>query len=132
MATVEKLQLSLGTMTFGKGAQISDASQVDKVVNRFIEGTKSNNLDTAYIYNSGETELILNEIMHNGKHELRNHKLFIATKAAPRGEMTLNRKDVRAQLETSLQRLGVSSVDLFYLHMPDIKNPIEETLKVTN
>jgi len=32
------------------------------------------------------------------------------------------------QLEKSLESLQVSSVDLFYLHLPDHETPIEETL----
>ena len=32
------------------------------------------------------------------------------------------------QLETSLKRLGVPSVKLFYLHAPDVETPLETSL----
>ena len=38
------------------------------------------------------------------------------------------RDGVIQQLEKSLESLQVSSIDLFYLHMPDHETPIEETL----
>ena len=40
----------------------------------------------------------------------------------------LRRDGVIQQLEKSLESLQVSSIDLFYLHMPDHETPIEETL----
>lgn len=56
----------------------------------------------------------------------------IATKANPWDGKTLKPESVRSQLETSLQRLGTDSVDLFYLHAPDHQNPIQDTLKACN
>jgi len=40
----------------------------------------------------------------------------------------LRRDGIIQQLEKSLESLQVSSIDLFYLHMPDHETPIEETL----
>jgi len=40
----------------------------------------------------------------------------------------LSPKLLRMQVETSLQRLQVSSVKLLYLHAPDVETPLEETL----
>nr|XP_005986120.1 PREDICTED: aflatoxin B1 aldehyde reductase member 2 [Latimeria chalumnae] len=53
----------------------------------------------------------------------------IATKANPWDGKTLKPESVRSQLETSLKRLKLQSVDLFYLHAPDHETPIEETLR---
>ena len=36
------------------------------------------------------------------------------------------------QLNTSLQSLQVDRVDIFYLHWPDHKLPVEDTLKAVN
>ena len=38
-------------------------------------------------------------------------------------------ESVLYQAETSLSNLQTESIDLFYLHGPDIKTPIEETLE---
>ena len=40
--------------------------------------------------------------------------------------------DVKNQLNTSLQSLQVDKVDIFYLHWPDHKLPIEDTLRAVN
>ena len=39
---------------------------------------------------------------------------------------------VLEQLNESLKRLKKNSVELFYLHAPDHKTPIEETLRAVN
>ena len=41
----------------------------------------------------------------------------------------LSTDGVRQQVNTSLQRLKSDSVDILYLHAPDHKTPIEETLQ---
>ena len=56
----------------------------------------------------------------------------IATKANPWNGKTLKPESVRSQLESSLQRLQTDCVDLFYLHIPDRQNPIQDTLKACN
>lgn len=58
--------------------------------------------------------------------------MSIATKANPWDGKTLKPESVRAQLETSLQRLQTDCVDLFYLHAPDHQNPIQDTLRACN
>lgn len=56
----------------------------------------------------------------------------VATKANPWEGKTLKPDCLRSQLETSLQRLQLKSVDLFYLHAPDHGTPVEETLQACN
>lgn len=56
----------------------------------------------------------------------------IATKANPWEGKTLKPESVRSQLETSLKRLRVQSVDIFYLHAPDHQNPVQDTLQACN
>ncbi|XP_019367463.1 PREDICTED: aflatoxin B1 aldehyde reductase member 2 isoform X2 [Gavialis gangeticus] len=56
----------------------------------------------------------------------------IATKANPWEGKTLKPASVRSQLETSLERLRRSTVELFYLHAPDHETPVEETLQACN
>ncbi|KAK5872666.1 hypothetical protein PBY51_013345 [Eleginops maclovinus] len=56
----------------------------------------------------------------------------IATKADPWNGKTLKPDSVCSQLESSLQRLQTECVDLFYLHIPDCQNPIQDTLKACN
>merc|ERR1740120_329940 len=40
----------------------------------------------------------------------------------------LSKQSVMEQCNTSLQKLGVESIDLFYLHSPDIETDLDDTL----
>ncbi|XP_065915687.1 aflatoxin B1 aldehyde reductase member 2-like [Dysidea avara] len=55
-------------------------------------------------------------------------KVILATKINSFHPDGLSRKGVFEQAETSLNSLQVPSVDILYLHLPDHKTPIEETL----
>ena len=52
----------------------------------------------------------------------------MATKANP-FYATLTKEGVTKQADTSLGSLQIPCVDIFYLHAPDHKTPIEETLE---
>lgn len=65
--------------------------------------------------------------------EMPRAEIVISTKAGfpmwpgPYGEGT-SRKSLLANIDQSLQRLGVDHVDIFYAHRADPNTPIEETL----
>ncbi len=110
----------LGTMTF--------ASQVDHdtsagMISAFRQAG-FDELDSAFVYNNGKTEELLGDL--NTRDVLHGCKL--ATKVNP---LTggLGAESVDKQFTTSLQRMGVDSVDLLYLHQPDLDVPIRETLQ---
>ncbi|KAF7290631.1 Aldo-keto reductase [Mycena indigotica] len=82
--------------------------------------------DTAHIYNDSE-ELLGKWFKRTGKRS----EIFLATKfgipadgSGPRGDPAF----VREQFATSIQRLGVDYVDLYYQHRVDPKTPIEVTV----
>ncbi len=111
----------LGTMTFGKQV---DESTSDRLLGLFLDAGYQE-LDTAYVYGDGATEEILGRILTKERWQ----QIYLATKANPWVEAGLRPESVRHQLETSLQRLQTESVDLFYLHSPDLNTPIEATLE---
>ncbi|XP_030078282.1 aflatoxin B1 aldehyde reductase member 2 isoform X2 [Microcaecilia unicolor] len=108
----------LGTMEFGRR---TSADVSGEMCREFLARGHSE-LDTALMYADGESERIL------GKLAL-GEQVKIATKANPLEGKTFKAESVRTQLESSLKHLKTSSVDLFYLHMPDHETPIEETLR---
>lgn len=83
--------------------------------------------DTANIYGDSE-ELIGKWFRRTGKRD----KIFLATKFG--AEHTKPNyadgtpENARACLKRSLERLGVETIDLYYLHRPDPTVPIEETV----
>jgi aryl-alcohol dehydrogenase-like predicted oxidoreductase len=83
--------------------------------------------DTANAYNDGESERILGRAIGKDR-----DRCILATKvgyARVQGKLEgLSRARVLAAIEESLGRLGTDRVDLYYLHVPDRRTPIDETL----
>ena len=114
----------LGTMTFGE--QIFESEAI-RIIDAFLE-RGYNRLDTAYVYNGGESERIIGKCLKN----LSREKLLIDTKANPRVTGKLDAHAIRHQLEESLRRLNIDYIDCFYLHFPDRNVPIEEAAETVN
>ncbi|XP_016277567.2 aflatoxin B1 aldehyde reductase member 4-like [Monodelphis domestica] len=116
----------LGTMEMGRRM---DGSTSAAVVQAFLE-RGHRELDTAFMYSDGQSESIVGSLglgLGDG-----GSRAKIATKANPWDGKSLRAESVRSQLETSLERLQCSRVDLFYLHAPDHGTPVEETLSACN
>ena len=111
----------LGTMTF---ADQADGMASLTMLEKFSKAG-NNQLDTAYVYNNGATELLLGNIIDVN----RRSDFYIASKVNPWNDNGLKAKEVERQLQVSLSRLKTSYVDLLYLHAPDLDTPIEKTLK---
>lgn len=82
-------------------------------------------VDAAYVYNDGACEEILGECLER----FEPGSFSVATKANPRVTGRLDRESVVMQLEGSLARLGLGSVDVFYLHFPDRSTSLESALE---
>jgi pyridoxine 4-dehydrogenase len=77
-------------------------------------------IDTAHVYRGGESEETIGAaVSPDGA--------FIATKG---GYGDARREVLSAQIEESLRRLRRDSIDLYYLHKPDPRTPLEESLGV--
>jgi aflatoxin B1 aldehyde reductase len=111
----------LGTMTFGNQV---DQTTADKMLGLFLDSGHTE-IDTAYLYTGGKSETILGKILKG----IDRDSYSIATKAAPQVKGSLRPEAVEEQLVTSLKRLGLDYVDIFYLHMPDLTTPVELTLQ---
>jgi aryl-alcohol dehydrogenase-like predicted oxidoreductase len=81
--------------------------------------------DTAESYGGGGgSERMLGELL-----EGRREQVVLATKFAWSGEGDADGDGVRRSIAGSLERLRTDYVDLYYLHRPDPRTPIEETLR---
>ena len=111
----------LGTMNFGPQVFAEDS---ETMVRHFLESGHEE-IDAAYVYNKGETERILGDVLEHPDTAVAS----VATKVNPRITGKLDEASIADQLEESLRRLRKESVDLLYLHFPDPSTALEETLE---
>ncbi len=111
----------LGTMNFGPQVGVEDSL---KMVELFLsEGFDE--FDTAYVYNNGDSEKYLGNALKN----IDCGSPIIASKVNPRVSGKLDRESIQGQLQESLSRLELESIDILYLHFPDPTTPLYETLE---
>jgi len=115
------MKLILGTMTFGDQV---DQPSAEALLTSFTEAGHDE-LDTAHTYCEGRTEEMLGRMMTPAYRE----DLYIASKVNPWNDGGLQPAEVRRQFGEILERLGCDSIDLLYLHSPDLETPIAQTLK---
>jgi aryl-alcohol dehydrogenase-like predicted oxidoreductase len=108
--------IAVGTMNFGGR---TPADEARRIVDRALERGVTL-FDTANVYNKGESEKIVGAAL--------NGRAQVATKCGAMGE-GLARARVLAACDESLKRLRRDAIDLYYLHVPDPKTPIAETLE---
>lgn len=111
--------VSAPIISFGTAGVVSYDTETRNEIFNTLERHNVKELDTAYVYNKSEE--ILGEIG-------APKKFSVSTKAPGFGPGRMSKQNVLEGIETSLKRLGVSSVDIYYLHSPDTSVPIEETL----
>lgn len=114
------MKLILGTMTFGDQVE-QDAAQ--NLLRQFTDAG-NNELDTAHTYCEGRTEKMLGRILPTQP----SQDLYIASKVNPWNDEGLQAQQVLKQFDESLERLDRDSIDLLYLHSPDLDTPVEQTL----
>ena len=117
--------LTLGTMMFG-GATSTE------VALRIIQNARDrgiNSMDTADVYNDGETEIIMGKAIN----EARDYWV-LASKVANRmgdgpNQAGFSRKWVMEGVEASLRRLQTDYLDILYLHRDFPGQSLEEPLR---
>lgn len=117
------INLILGTMTFGENVFPPEA---DKIVEDYLKNGGLE-IDTAYVYNNGDCERLLGEILPRLENPYK-----ISTKINPRISGKLDGEAAFKQLNESLERMKISSVDTVYLHFPDPNTPVDDVLSAMN
>jgi len=117
--------VGLGCNNFGFVASMN-VEESREVIDKAIE-VGVNFFDTSDSY--GSSEEILGEVLGE-----RRKKIILATKVGakpnPEGQKSgASRSYILAEVEESLRRLRTDWIDLYQIHYPDPKTPIEETLR---
>lgn len=115
---------ALGTMTFGTE---TDEAEAHRQLNLFVDrgGTL---IDTADVYGDGESESIIGRWLHS---RTPGDSVVVATKGRfkpPAGLAGASRRSLVHSVDSSLERLGVDHIDVYFVHGWDDETPIEETL----
>jgi aryl-alcohol dehydrogenase-like predicted oxidoreductase len=121
-------ELCLGCMMFG--GRTDEAASLD-IIDRAID-SGINFLDTANVYSRGRSEEVVGKALkRNGKRD----SIVLATKVHGRMDdedpnaAGNHRRHVIEQCEASLSRLKTDHIDLYQIHRPDSRIPIDETLR---
>ena len=118
--------VGLGCNNFGRRA---DLEMTGRVVNTALD-LGINLLDTADVYGgNGLSEEFMGKVLQG-----RRNEAVLATKFAMKmGEGPMksggSRRYIMAAVEDSLRRLQTDHIDLYQMHAPDPKTPIDETLR---
>ena len=130
-SSLEVSVIGLGTNAVGGHNLFEDLNEED---GKDLVRTAINNgvtfIDTADIYGLGRSEELVGEVLK----EFKREDYVVATKGAQNftnldNVHTDNRPEYfRRAIESSLKRLQLDYVDLYYLHFPDNKTPFAESI----
>ena len=117
--------IGLGTNNFGRRV---DAKGTDTVVSHALD-VGINLVDTSNSYGGTLSEEYIGRALR-GKRD----QAIVATKVSSRmgdgpNQAGNSRQHIMTEVENSLRRLGTDYIDLYQIHFPDPKTPIDETLR---
>ncbi len=117
--------IGIGGNQFGRAV---DEQQTARIIHRAID-RGINFIDTADMYTGSVSEQFIGKAL-----EGRRDQVVLATKTGMRmndgPEGTgLSRRRIMNSVEASLKRLNTDYIDLYYMHAPDARTPIDETMR---
>ncbi|ELZ26214.1 oxidoreductase, aryl-alcohol dehydrogenase like protein [Halogeometricum pallidum JCM 14848] len=129
---MEVSKICLGCMSFGTSdwrEWVLDEEEGKELVDRAIE-LGINFFDTANMYSRGESERVLGEALEGRREEaVVATKVFFQMDEEDPNSGGLSRKAIEQELDNSLDRLGMDTVDLLQIHRNDPETPMETTLR---
>jgi aryl-alcohol dehydrogenase-like predicted oxidoreductase len=131
-------EIALGAVGWGTRA---DERRVEELY-ALYRNAGGNVIDTAHVYaawlpnGNGSSERAVGELLR--RRNDRRH-IVLVTKGGhpsmegyPRPDAYMSPERVRRDIEESLQRLGVETIDLYFLHRDDPRVPVGEVIAVMN
>jgi aryl-alcohol dehydrogenase-like predicted oxidoreductase len=117
--------IGFGAWEAGGGSEWGPSPPEEQVLEaiRTVFETGIDWIDTAEVYGRGRSEELVGKAVAGRRDEVR-----LASKVAPvPGGSGFRAEQVRAACEGSLRRLGTEHLDVYQLHWPDGRTPVEET-----
>ena len=126
-------RICLGCMGFGTPSWrdwVLDEVESRPLLERAID-LGINFFNTANMYSDGESERVLGNVLaeYDDDWPVIATKVFNPMDEDNPNSWGLSRKAIEQELENSLERLGVDTIDLYQTHRWDYRTPIEETLR---
>ena len=114
--------VGMGTWEIG-GGMMNNASRDEEAVEALILGLELGMtlVDTAEMYGAGHSEEVVSRALDGGR-----ERVFVASKVSP---SHFAYDDVLRSAKRSLERLKIKEMDLYQLHWPNPRVPIEETMR---
>ncbi|KAB1193535.1 aldo/keto reductase [Haloferax sp. MBLA0076] len=126
-------EIAFGTWRFGRqndtGEVEVDAERAHRLLDAYA-AAGGNFIDTADMYGDGASESFIGDWLSTRDREdfVVASKIFWPTREDANGR-GLNRKHLRRQIDTILDRLGTDYVDLLYIHRWDDNTPVDEFMR---
>ena len=128
-AGVKVSRLCLGGMSFGNNQKWKiELDESRKVFKKAID-LGINFFDTANVYSLGRSEEITGECLKGYRDDVVVATKVYESMGGKPNQSGLSRRHIMAQIQASLKRLQMDSVDLYQIHGWDYDTPIEETLR---
>jgi len=126
-------RICLGCMSFGSSDWrdwVLDEQESTEIIDRAID-LGINFFDTANMYSVGESERVLGNALEGYDRDwtVVATKVFNPMDDQNPNAQGLSRKAIEQELENSLDRLGMDTIDLYQTHRWDYDAPIGETLR---
>ncbi|MDA0237597.1 MAG: aldo/keto reductase [Proteobacteria bacterium] len=123
--------IGVGAMSFSDFYGLAKDEDSHEILSTALD-LDINHIDTSNVYGNGRSETVIGSFLKK-QGKLKNRLFTIASKVGicrnkENGQRYFDNSEVhiRDQLEKSLGRLGVETLDLYYIHRRDETIPIEE------
>lgn len=132
---VKVSSLCYGTWRFNSEAEDgtieTDREEAHALLDTFADHG-GNFIDTANGYGGGESERWIGEWLDDRDREDYVLASKVYWSQVSRFSQNLSRKNIRAEIEGSLDRLDTDYLDVYYIHRFDDETPVHETLRTLN
>jgi len=127
-------RIGLGCLSFGSSDfrdWVLDEDESTELIERAID-LGITYFDTANVYSFGESERILGDVLgeYDRDRQVIATKVYHGMNRDNPNAKGLSRKAIEQELDNSLDRLSVDTVDLYQIHRYNERTPIRETLGV--
>lgn len=128
--TLHKTGFKISEVSFGCMSLKSSGTENDAIINKAMD-SGINLFDTAYLYEKGENEILLGNVLKGKRQEV-----YVSTKVGNRwkedgsGWDWCPRKEyILKAVDASLKRLQTDYIDLYLLHGGTMDDPMDETIE---